>query len=478
MTVSLRVLLADPDVPDVMISGLCEDSRTVQAGDAFIAIRGEFADGHDFVRQAQSFGAVAILCEHAIDAVEVPTIVVADLKARRGALAAGLYADPSRQLHCAGVTGTNGKTTIAHYVADIAGRLGHSAGYMGTIGWGVPGALEDVRLTTENAVTVQKRLRQLVDAGHEWVAMEVSSHALIQGRVAEVAFDVAAFSNLSRDHLDYHVTHEAYGQAKAALFAYPCLSAAVINMDDPFGQRIARELRPGVRLIGYGRDADISWQNLTYTAQGVRGRWLTPWGNAELELPVAGEFSVANMAAAVGVLCVAGLAFEDVIQAAANVAAVPGRMEFFRAAGRPTMVVDFAHTPDALDKMLEALRHHTTGRLVCVFGCGGDRDPGKRPLMAEAAERRADVLWLTSDNPRSEDPDRILDAMAAGLTLRARAHRCTDRREAITRALDGADAQDLIVVAGKGHETYQEIAGIRVDYSDREVVANLMEAAS
>ncbi|MCZ6711388.1 MAG: Mur ligase family protein, partial [Gammaproteobacteria bacterium] len=241
-----------------------------------------------------------------------------------------------------------------------------------------------------------------------------------------------------------------------------------------YGQHIASELRSGVQLIGYGRDADISWQNLTYTAQGVRGWWQTPWGKAELQLPVAGEFSVANMAAAVGVLCGSGLAFDAVINAAASVTAVPGRMEFFRAAGKPTVVVDFAHTPDALDNMLAALRHHTSGRLVCVFGCGGDRDPGKRPLMAEAAERRADVLWMTSDNPRSEDPERILDAIAAGLAGNACTHRCADRGEAIARALEAASVTDLVVVAGKGHENYQEAAGVRVDYSDRETVANLL----
>jgi UDP-N-acetylmuramoyl-L-alanyl-D-glutamate--2,6-diaminopimelate ligase len=475
MTASLRELLADPGVPEVMISGLCEDSRAIQSGDAFIAIQGERSDGHDFVQQAQNCGAVAILCEHQVEGARVPVIVVADLKARRGALAARLYGKPSRQLKCMDVTGTNGKTTIAHYIADIAGRIGLSAGYMGTIGWGVPGALADARLTTEDAVTVQRRLRQLVEAGHTWVAMEVSSHALTQGRVADVAFDLAVFSNLSRDHLDYHTTQEAYGRAKAELFAYPSLSVAVVNMDDPFGQRIASELRPDIRLIGYGRGADISWQNLTYTDYGVRGRWRTPWGDAELKLPVAGEFSVANMAAAVGALCGSGLAFEAVIDAAAGVAAVPGRMEFFHAKGQPTVVVDFAHTPDALDKMLEALRHHTSGRLVCVFGCGGDRDPGKRPLMAEAAERRADVLWLTSDNPRSEDPERILDSIAAGLSGTACTHRCADRGEAIARALDGAGVEDLVVVAGKGHENYQETGGVRVDYSDRDTVTNLLE---
>lgn len=474
MSMTLRDLLADSDLPEVELTGLCEDSRAVQPGDAFIAVAGEVTDGHDHVSQALDLGAVAVLCERPLDGLPVPTVVVGDLKARRGALADALYGQPSRELRCIGVTGTNGKTTIAHYVADIAGRLGHRAGYLGTIGWGVPGALKSAHLTTEGAVTVHRRLRQLADAGCRWVAMEVSSHALDQGRVAEVEFDVAVFSNLTRDHLDYHGSEEAYGRAKASLFRYPSVEAAVINLDDPFGQRIARELDPAVQLIGYGRAADISWRNLRFTAAGIRGRWLTPWGEAELNLPAAGEFSVANMAATIGALCASGLPFAAVIEAAADVAAVPGRMEFFRAAGRPTLVVDFAHTPDALDKALAALRHHTSGRLVCVFGCGGDRDAGKRPLMARAAERHADVLWLTSDNPRSEDPDRIIDAMAAGLTGAVCVHRCPDRSEAIARALAAASAQDLIVVAGKGHENYQEIMGVRVDYSDRTVVANLL----
>ncbi|MDH3640794.1 MAG: UDP-N-acetylmuramoyl-L-alanyl-D-glutamate--2,6-diaminopimelate ligase [Gammaproteobacteria bacterium] len=484
MSMSLRELLSDSDVPDVVVIGLCEDSRSVQQGDAFIAVRGDSTDGHRFVQEACGNGAVAVLCEHLVDMgargneqapiAQPPQIVVADLKERRGALAAAFYGEPSRTMHCVGVTGTNGKTTIAHLVADMAGQLSHSAGYMGTIGWGAPGALQAARLTTESALTVHKRLAQLLAKGHEWLAMEVSSHALTQGRVAEVAFDVAVFSNLTRDHLDYHPSVDAYGAAKASLFAFPSLSAAVINLDDPFGQHLAGTLAPGVEMVGYGREADVSWQNLEYTGEGIRGSWNTPWGKAELRLPVAGEFSVANMAAAVAALCVSGLDFDAVTEAAANVAPVPGRMEFFRAPGRPPMVVDFAHTPDALDKVLEALRHHASGRLICVFGCGGDRDAGKRPLMARAAERHADVLWLTSDNPRSEEPAQILDDIAAGLSGGACVHRCEDRAEAIGAALDAARADDLVVVAGKGHEDYQEIAGVRTAYSDRDTVAKLL----
>jgi UDP-N-acetylmuramoyl-L-alanyl-D-glutamate--2,6-diaminopimelate ligase len=478
MNMSLRDLLDDPAAPDVVVSGLCEDSQAVIRGDAFVALRGEVADGHDFIRQAHSNGAVAALCEHLVDKSPLPIVQVSNLKVRRGQLAATLYGEPSRRLHCIGVTGTNGKTTIAHYIADLAGRLGKPSGYMGTIGWGAPGALEAARLTTESPLIIQQRLAKLVDDGRQWVAMEVSSHALDQGRVDEVAFDIAVFSNLTRDHLDYHTTEQAYFDAKARLFGYSSLATAVINLDDPMGREIAQGLSPGVQLLGYGRKADIRWDKLTYTADGIRGRWRTPWGDADLELPLAGEFSVANMAAVVGVLCASGLDFNKVIEAAAKVTPVPGRLEFFRVPQRPTVVVDYAHTPDALDKVLEALRHHTGGRLICVFGCGGDRDPGKRALMASAAERHADVLWLTSDNPRSEDPDGILDDMAAGLTGAVCSHRCVDRGEAIAAALDAAGPNDLLVVAGKGHEDYQEIAGERIDFSDRLVVADLLGATN
>ena len=478
MSVSLRQLLEDPDAPEVPIRGLAVDSREVRPGDAFVAISGDRSDGQDYVAEACRNGAVAVLSERPLAAgLELegcPAVVVPDLKLRRGALAARVHEWPSRRLRCIGVTGTNGKTSIAHFIADLAGRLGRTAGYMGTIGWGRPGALERTRLTTEDGVTVQRRLGQLLDAGCDWVAMEVSSHALSQGRVAEVEFDVAVLSNLSRDHLDYHQTEAAYADAKASLFRWPSLDTAVVNLDDAFGRRVARSLGPGVALLGYGRQAELGWHDLVFTDQGVRGRWRSPWGAADLALPLAGEFSVANMAAAIGALCCSGLAFDDVVEAAASVAQVPGRMEFLHAPGRPAVVVDYAHTPDALDKVLEALRRHTSGALVCVFGCGGDRDPGKRPLMAQAAERRADVIWMTSDNPRLEDPERIIDDMAAGLRGAACTHRCVDRREAIARAVENASAGDLVVVAGKGHEDYQEVAGRRLSYSDRVEVANAL----
>ncbi len=474
MSMSLRTLLDDAALPDVEISGLTEDSRQVMAGDGFIAIKGAQADGHDFATDAERRGALAVLAQHSDLALGIPVVVVAELPTRRGALAAKLHDYPSKKLRCVGVTGTNGKTSIAHFIADLAGKLGEPAGYMGTIGWGDIGSLEQVKLTTEDAVTIQKRLALFVEKGKRWVAMEASSHALHQRRVDDVAFDTAVFSNLSRDHLDYHATFDDYTQAKTRLFDCASLNLAVVNVDDPFGRTLRERLQKRLSVLSYGsQDADISWKNLRFTNTGVRGEWSTPWGTALLNLPLVGEFFVANMAAALGVLCAAGHELSAVTDAAKSITAVPGRMEFFHAPGRPAVVVDFAHTPDALEKVLATLKRHTEGKLVCVFGCGGDRDPGKRPLMARAVERCADVLWLTSDNPRSEDPEQIIADMRKGLSGGGRVFELSDRAEAITSAVESAAPEDLILVAGKGHETYQEIQGQRIPYSDRELVALL-----
>ncbi len=464
------------NVPDdVAITGLSEDSRRLAPGDAFLALRGETADGHGFAAAAAARGAAAILAEQPIPDLSVPVLVVPDLRRRRGALAAKFHRHPGASLHCVGVTGTNGKTSIAHYVADLAGRLGRPAGYLGTIGWGRVGALEPARLTTEDPLTVQARLAALRDAGCAWAVLEVSSHALAQDRVMEVPFRTAVFSNLSRDHLDYHASADDYAEAKARLFRWPGLRLAVLNADDPFGRELARRLPDGVEAVCYGRDADVAWLDLDLTSGSARGRWRTPWGEAPLCVPVQAEFSVANAAAALAVLCASGIPLADVVGALGTLAPVPGRMEQFSAPGSATVVVDYAHTPDALEKVLAALRPATSGRLVCVFGCGGDRDPGKRPLMAAAAEGQADELWLTSDNPRSEDPLRIIADMRAGLSGRVPARECADRREAIAAALAAAGSGDTVLVAGKGHEDYQEVRGERRPFSDRAVVQAALE---
>jgi UDP-N-acetylmuramoyl-L-alanyl-D-glutamate--2,6-diaminopimelate ligase len=472
--------MVPPATAGLVITGLSEDSRQVGRGDLFIAVRGATADGHDHAAAAVARGAVAVVAERPIAGLGVPVLVVPALRDRRGALAARCYGHPGRRMYCIGVTGTNGKTSIAHYLADLASRLGQPAGYLGTIGWGPVGALQSARLTTEDPITVQQRLATLVEAGCRWAVLEVSSHALDQQRVVDVPFRAAVFSNLSRDHLDYHASFEDYAAAKARLFQWPGLELAVLNMDDPFGRRLANRLPAGTRRLGYGRSsgisADVRW-TADFASGAATGVWHTAWGEAALDLPVQTEFSVANVAAALALLCHSGIPLADVAEAARTLRQVPGRVERFTAAGRPTVVVDYAHTPDALDQVLAALRPATRGRLICVFGCGGDRDTGKRPLMAAAAERHADELWLTSDNPRSEDPLAIIRDMRGGLSGRVVAHVCPDRREAIERALAAATADDLVLVAGKGHEAYQEVAGERRRFSDRALAVELLAGA-
>ncbi|MFM8355476.1 MAG: UDP-N-acetylmuramoyl-L-alanyl-D-glutamate--2,6-diaminopimelate ligase, partial [Gammaproteobacteria bacterium] len=443
-------------------------------------------------------GAVAVLAERPLaepllvpggarlqapETAPIPVLVMADLKQRIAGLAARFYGNPGDTVRCLGVTGTNGKTSIAHYLADLASRVGHPCGYMGTIGVGRVGALESAALTTADPVTVQRELAALVASGCTWAALEVSSHALDQDRVVAVPFRVAAFSNLSRDHLDYHGDMTRYGAAKARLFHWQSLELAVLNVDDAFGRQLRDGLNPAVRVLTYGRAdgperPDISWSTLGFDRAGAIGRWHTPWGDAELRLPVHAEFSVANAAVALAVLCDAGVPLEQVAHAAGQLDQVPGRMEHHHVVGRPLVVIDFAHTPDALEQVLRTLKPRAEGRLICVFGCGGDRDRGKRPLMAAAADRVADELWLTSDNPRSEAPDAIIADMRAGLSGRIPTHEQVDRRAAIAAAIGSAGPADLVLIAGKGHEAYQDEAGVRRPFSDRAVVADCLTGAA
>ena len=472
--VSLRRLIDAPATPALEIAGLSEDSRHIQPGEAFIATRGAAFDGHDYAAEAVGRGAACVLAERPLPGLGAPVVQVENLRARRGALADKFYAAPSEELTCVGVTGTNGKTTIAHQMASLANAVHLDAAYMGTIGWGRPGRLARSRLTTESAILTQKRLACLRQRGCSWAVLEVSSHALAQGRVDAVAFDYAVFSNLTRDHLDYHTDFDAYGAAKRRLFEFPSLRCAVINIDDEFGYELARSLAQ-VDVLTYGQDhADISWEGVEHRADGLWARLCTPWGAASVSAPVYGDFGLANLAAAIGVLAAAGQPLEAVCEAASALPPVPGRMEFFRADGRPTVVVDYAHTPDALAKALAAARCHAEGALLCVVGCGGDRDAGKRPMMGRIAAALADRVWLTSDNPRSEDPAVILRDMAAGIEDATPVVLEADRGAAIAQAIDAAGAGDLVVVAGKGHEDTQEVDGRRHPFSDREAVRQAM----
>ena len=367
-----------------------------------------------------------------------------------------------------GVTGTNGKTTVAYQIARLLG-----GGYIGTLGWGQPPALCPSSLTTADPLTLQAQMRALKNRGASTVALEASSHALDQGRVDAVDFVAGVFTNLSRDHLDYHGTLERYAAAKRRLFERD-LQLAVVNVDDAVGRTIAADLRPGVECVAVGREASVRWADVAYRPGGLEGTWITPWGRARFSLPDCfGEFSLYNAACSIGACCALDMALEDVVAAMPRLAGVPGRMQLV--ARSPSVAVDYAHTPDGLRAVLDAARAHldAKGRVIVVFGCGGDRDRGKRPQMAAAAEAGADLVVATSDNPRNEDPQRILDDLAAGFRDKAATLRIGDRRKAIAAALQAATAHDIVVIAGKGHERYQEIRGRKVPFNDAATVRQL-----
>lgn len=474
------------------VSAITDDSRQVQPGAVFVAVRGGAADGHEFVSAACAAGAGLLLLENAPEggSMPVPWAVIEGLAALRSELAGRFYGKPSAALSVVATTGTNGKTSVAHYVAQLADRLQHRCGYMGTVGWGQTSALKAAALTTVDAFTLQQRLRDFVDDGCAMVSLEASSHALVQSRLQAVAIDVAVFTNLTRDHLDFHGSLAAYTAAKRKLFHWPGLRAVVTNLADPVGRDIAAAAAPDCAVLGYGSGGAeqpattkrLYWTDLEFSGNGIRGRWTGSWGDAPFALPLLGSFAVENVAAAMGALLVLGLPFAEVVAAANQLTGVPGRMEPILVPGAPLVVVDYAHTPDALASALAALRDHTGARLIVVFGCGGDRDRGKRSQMGAIAVRNADVVYLTSDNPRSEEPDAILDDICQGVAETpdaiAEVHRIADRGTAIRSAIAAASMDDVVLVAGKGHEDYQEVGGVRLPFDDRALVRELLEDAA
>ena len=456
------------------------DSRRVGPGDVFLAHPGAVHDGRAHIAHAIQAGAAAIAWEP--DGWDwnpdwrIAHLPVADLRRRAASLAAAWYGQPSAQLWMTGVTGTNGKTSVAQWLAAAWSDLGRRTATIGTIGNGfmnaqgqviADNALAHATHTTPDPVTLQALLAHYRDAGARGVAMEVSSHGLDQGRTEGVEFDVAVFTNLSRDHLDYHGDMAAYAAAKTRLFRWPGLKWAVLNQDDELGAKLLGELRGGpTRVIGYGLDAgELRAETCQADRLGLRLEIVSPWGHGELVSPLLGRFNAYNLLAALGALLAGGVPLADALAALGRVRPAAGRMQ--RVAGPedgPTVIVDFAHTPDALEKVLSALKPLTPGRLVCVFGCGGGRDTGKRPLMGAAVAATADAAIITSDNPRNEDPLQIIDGILAGMppgqTVMA------DRRAAISAAILAAAPEDIVVLAGKGHEDYQEIHGVKHPFSD------------
>ncbi|WP_296946233.1 UDP-N-acetylmuramoyl-L-alanyl-D-glutamate--2,6-diaminopimelate ligase [uncultured Massilia sp.] len=484
---------------------LVSDSRRVQRGDVFLAYPGAAADGRRFIAAAVANGAAAVVYDGAgfawDDALAVPHLAVADLKANAGAIAHAFYRQPDAAMFTVGVTGTNGKTSCALWTAQALARLGGTAGVIGTLGVGlVRGADADAAqfdptgYTTPDAVLLASELDKLRAAGADALAIEVSSIGLVENRTAGMHFDVAVFTNLTRDHLDYHGDMAAYEAAKLRLFAWPGLKTAVVNLDDAAGVRVARHVRanfPQVAVTGYtlrsaAEAPDIDGVAVLRASQlrsrpaGTEFQLDSPFGSALARTRLVGHFNASNALAVLGALLAKGVALRAALDAIETLQPAPGRMQQVGGQDAPMVVIDYAHTPDALDKTLEALRpvaRERGGQLWCVFGCGGDRDPGKRPQMGRIAQA-ADHVVVTSDNPRSEEPRAIIDQIVAGMdaALPARVQAIEDRATAILVAVKNAGKPDVILLAGKGHEPYQEIKGRRIPFSDADHAALALSA--
>ena len=460
--------------PDVPVTGLAYSSRSVCPGALFFCVRGFTSDGHEFAAEAIERGAVALVCERPLG-LGVPEVVVEDVRAAMGPAAARFHGDPTETLRVAGITGTNGKTTTAFLLRELLEAAGIQTGLLGTVRQVVGGAEEPVERTTPEALDVQATFRRMLDAGDTACVMEVSSHALELGRTAGIRFACRVFTNLTQDHLDFHGTMEDYYRAKRLLFDADG-GPAVVNVDDAYGRRLAAE----VDALTFGiesADADLRARDVRFDVGGASFTVETPDGSLELTTRLPGLFNVQNALAALGGARALGVPQETARSALASAARVPGRFEPVEEGQDFGVLVDYAHTPDSLENVLRAARELTGGRLHVVFGAGGDRDRGKRPLMGEVAARLADRVIVTSDNPRSEDPEEIIDAIMGGAG--STAERELDRRRAIARALEEAGPGDVIVIAGKGHEQGQEFeAGRKEPFDDVTVAREALRARS
>lgn len=473
---------------DRAVTGLCADSRRVQAGNLFVARQGGRLDALGCAPEAVARGAVAIITGKGDAgalraALGVPVFVLDDFTQAQGVVAARFHGEPSKTVRVIGVTGTNGKTSVTHFIAEALAMAGQASGLIGTLGMGVWGELAASTHTTPDVLAVHAELARQRDQGVRYVAMEVSSHALDQGRVAGVSFRAAVLTNLTHDHLDYHGDLQAYARAKRRLFEELQPEAVVLNMDDPFGRELLENLQGRMPMWAYGL-GDQPWaaggasiveaRKLHLDQNGMTIDLRTPRGDAVLHSSLMGEFNASNLLAALSTLLELGMPLDDAVAGLGRVRAPAGRMERFAAPGCPLVVVDYAHTPDALDQALRTLRRHASGRLTVVFGCGGDRDAAKRPRMGAVAAGLANRVILTDDNPRSEDGEAIIQAILAGMPRQDEVLTERDRRAAIERALREGAPGDIILVAGKGHEDYQEVAGVRRPFSDRDTVCELL----
>lgn len=498
---------------DVSIRGIALDSRKVAPGDLFIALSGEKLDGRCFIQQAIESGAAAVLTEklssgdnvvnlqsigtkksaiHGNDS-RVPIIEYSDLKDTLGFIASRFYGEPSRKMPVIGITGTNGKTSCTHFIAQLSSFFGKRCAVVGTLGAGFLPDLQSFGLTTPDAIMLHSILADLQQKEADSVAIEVTSHALMQGRVSGLHFHTAIFTNLTRDHLDYHENFEAYFQAKLRLFFLHKPKHIILNLDDPYGVRAAEllakaEFKPVI--IGITTEEHIptaskilvkdiiSTHHLQMSDAGIQAEIRSPWGTGHVQCHLLGRFNLSNILISIAAVCLQGLPFSQVLSKLESLIPVAGRMNHLGSrANQPSVVIDYAHTPDALTQVLTALRPHCLGKLWCVFGCGGDRDPGKRPLMAQAAEQGSDNIIVTQDNPRTENPDQIIADILKGFsnTPQKTIMIEPDRAKAIALAIEQADPQDLIVIAGKGHETHQIIKTEKIPFVDEHYARSALE---
>jgi UDP-N-acetylmuramoyl-L-alanyl-D-glutamate--2,6-diaminopimelate ligase len=475
----LQNIIPIPSEIDTDVLRMTLDSRQAQPGDVFIALKGTKVDGREFIADVIARGAAAVLVEAdgaaSIYKEQITAIIpIVSLRNRLGEIAASFYGFPARNMKMFGVTGTNGKTSCTHFLAQALQYFNLPCGVLGTLGNGIYGALGEPGLTTPDPITLHATLKEFLQQGAKATAMEVSSHSIDQGRVNGIAFEAGMFTNLTQDHLDYHGTMSAYAAVKKRFFEEFAMKHAVINADDAYGKAWLQELAAKRSVFAYGLErADlpssipqIYTEHTTLSLSGIHTQVVTPWGRGELSLPLIGQFNLSNVLAVLAVLCLQEIPFENVLKVLSQLTAVPGRMQLLGGHGRPLVAVDYSHTPDALEKALLALKRHTQGKLVCVFGCGGNRDAAKRPLMARIAEQHADRVIVTNDNPRHEDPQIIAQQIMGGFQHPERISVVLDRSKAIEKSIQYATANDCILVAGKGAEHYQQIGDQKYPFDD------------
>jgi UDP-N-acetylmuramoyl-L-alanyl-D-glutamate--2,6-diaminopimelate ligase len=479
-----------PQAVNVVATGIQMDSRLLEKGDLFLACFGRNHDAREYIDQAVAVGVSAVLAESGgewqgirlID--DVPVIAIDNLSAKLSEIASRYYGNPSRRLSVIGITGTNGKTSCSQFIAQALSDSGFSCGTIGTLGYGVYGELKETQLTTPDPVFTQMALAEMAQEGIDPVVMEVSSVGLHQKRVKAVRFDTAIFTNLTRDHLDYHESMEAYGNNKKKLFTSEGLGRAIVNLDDPYALSIINAIAPSVDVSTYSLKnsaATVYAESLTLNRQGFEARVVTPIGAGLISGKLFGCFNVSNLLAVMTTLInylpkKREIDIESMCKLVSDLSSVDGRMEIIGDLDEITAVVDYAHTPDGLRSALQGLREHFTGNIWCVFGCGGNRDKGKRPIMGEIAEACADRVIIADDNPRNEEGDEIVQHILSGMSKPELAIVERSRDKAIAFAIESAEPGDVVLVAGKGHETYQDVGGTRLIFSDANHVRLALQA--